>query len=60
VGDEPALDRGGFDRLLQLFEGAHLDLPELPQRQPGLNLPQRACCRRPAACLQPSWPEAAA
>ena len=27
VGDEPALDRGGFDRLLQFFEGAHLDLP---------------------------------
>jgi hypothetical protein len=27
VRDEPALDRGGFDRLLQLFESAHLDLP---------------------------------
>jgi len=26
MGDEPALDRGGFDRLLQLFERADLDL----------------------------------
>jgi hypothetical protein len=26
VGDEAALDRGGFDRLLQFLEGAHLDL----------------------------------
>ena len=27
VGDEPAFDGGGFDRLLQLFEGPDLDLP---------------------------------
>src|SRR5438094_315018 len=26
MGDEAALDGGGFDRFLQLFEGAHLDL----------------------------------
>jgi hypothetical protein len=27
VRNESALDRGGFDRLLQFFEGADLDLP---------------------------------
>src|SRR5258705_13890852 len=28
VGDEAAFDGGGLDRLLQLFEGAHLDLTD--------------------------------
>jgi hypothetical protein len=26
MGNEPALNRGGFDRLLQLFEGTDLNL----------------------------------